>query len=1159
MIGVECPHCETTFQFDAIMAGKSVRCPNPDCRDVFVVPGPIAADPVPIVDAEVVTAQIPTSPAPKKRLTPQASPRVVRWQEPAPAENKKRPVKDSQPEPEEAPTSRRRKRGRLQRAMFLFAVLGTIGTLAAGGWLLFKKAVLDERQTAKDAERYYSEGKYGEAGRTYEELIRDYPTADDIDKYKFFASISAIQAAVSSPTAKENPAPPRQQFDEFLAEFGDSPQARSGAGYGADVVQAGQKLATALSEHAADRVKAYRADRTKSDTLTAAGKAISDGRALLETVKRFRGKDEAAPPDYENRFAAVAVEIAKEQERLTALAPWRTVAKDPTDEQIAQYEIALKAAGLTTDIEALALLAAAQKKLRSLVVYTPETLLPQTRLPEEAPFALAAPAVAGVAPVKVPPGQVVVPDAVFAVARGILYALDAHTGELLWGTRVGPVTPDARTTDLPVRVGQPDTETNWVIVAAANGLTARRTRTGEVVWHQPLTSTCLGRPVALGGSLFVPLADALGSILQIQISTGELVGRIALRQPIGTSISVIPGSRPGHGFLVVPADARRIFLFEAGKEDAEGKRLPLRPAAVLTTGHAKDSLLSEPVVIGAEDPTGDRRLLLTISDGPSAMKLQMLALPKTNELEATTDAIDSRPSASHEVALSGWSAFPPISNGERIAITSDTGVFAIFGIGQPGSMDKPLFPLAGTPALGEQDRISRGQIVAAEDDSYWVIRDGQLSHWKSALEPATGPRFITVGTPMQVGEPICRGQVRTAPNLGYIVVRNSNSTATHMTAFDLSNGTIRWQRQLGVHASLAPIPLDKISHLIVDDAGGVYRSTLAGATNRISLDVATAPGMTTGAAIATSTDGMDIWVVLPTTTRDGPRLELRKYREGKLMGEGSLATADHLAGRPLVMGDQLLLPMSSGFLIRGGLTNIKPQQGPLWRGGKTATDAVCHLAAIGADGFVATDGENRFLRWRWSADQAQATRVGNPAEVRDRIVLGPVTYQDGEQTRIAIADAGGTVSLFDAEKLTEPMRKWRGLKGGKIPPGVPGVALRVIRTDDGTRLVHAIDRRAVVCLNPGNADPAWVNDRHSLDDLQAIELDGKQLYLTDRAGTMQSWDASTGAISGETARNDTGTSARVGGSPLGESGILLPRDDGTITRVPLLPVVARPR
>jgi hypothetical protein len=62
-IGTECPHCESVFQVDAELVGKSMRCPNPTCREVFTVAAPVAAT----VPPEPPTVELPR-PAPPAEL-----------------------------------------------------------------------------------------------------------------------------------------------------------------------------------------------------------------------------------------------------------------------------------------------------------------------------------------------------------------------------------------------------------------------------------------------------------------------------------------------------------------------------------------------------------------------------------------------------------------------------------------------------------------------------------------------------------------------------------------------------------------------------------------------------------------------------------------------------------------------------------------------------------------------------------------------------------------------------------------------------------------------------------------------------------------------------------------------------------------------------------
>src|SRR5437773_6749656 len=61
-IPVQCPHCESEFQLSPDLVGKTMRCPIPDCREVFEVraagrptePTPEPPTPEPVAVAEAV-------------------------------------------------------------------------------------------------------------------------------------------------------------------------------------------------------------------------------------------------------------------------------------------------------------------------------------------------------------------------------------------------------------------------------------------------------------------------------------------------------------------------------------------------------------------------------------------------------------------------------------------------------------------------------------------------------------------------------------------------------------------------------------------------------------------------------------------------------------------------------------------------------------------------------------------------------------------------------------------------------------------------------------------------------------------------------------------------------------------------------------------------
>src|SRR5207249_3922051 len=134
-------------------------------------------------------------------------------------------------------------------------------------------------------------------------------------------------------------------------------------------------------------------------------------------------------------------------------------------------------------------------------------------------------------------------------------------------------------------------------VAGEPGLTGFVLRTGQPRWFQTLPAVAAGPAAVVGTRAYVPLRDPVGTISEINIVTGERVGKIALGQPIGPGITV----RPGTGLLYVAADARRVFVIDVGRKPDDPDRLPPRCAQVFMTRHFVGTVRVPPVVI---DPEG---------------------------------------------------------------------------------------------------------------------------------------------------------------------------------------------------------------------------------------------------------------------------------------------------------------------------------------------------------------------------------------------------------------------------------------------------------------------------------------------------------------------------------------------------------------------------
>lgn len=1115
----------------------------------------LAAPPKPAPPAK------PAPPLPVAKSVP--APKEVDWSadaraKPAPGTRPKAAIEDEDDQPIR---TRAKAKGGLSKVLFWGLVVLLLGTVGATVYMLFLREVASEKQLADEAETLFNDGKYGDAGKRYEQLAADYSGSENIAKYQFFARFSAVQTSVGAVAARDNPSVARKVFDQFAAEFGDSPLALPKEGYGALIDQAGQKLTSTFHDHAGDRVADFRKDRTKPPTpLDAADKALADGLAVLGTLDRFRDPQTPNPDSLRAKFAALSSEIAAERARLATLAPWRDLSADPTEERIETFEAAMLTAALNKDAEVIQMAADARRAIRELVRFTPDSVAARRSPAEPKSVAFVAPAV-----LNAPEPKAVLEanaETVHAVSRGVLYALDGHTGEMRWAARVAgiadPLPPD------PLVVPLGDGAGEWVIVPTnvdgKPALVARRGRTGEPEWAQPLPAPAFGRPARIGGQLFVALQDSLGTVLQFDLRTGEKAGGFELRQRPGTPLAVLPGERPGHGFLVAPGDSRRVFIVEVGRETPEGVRVPPTCVRILLTEHPKDSLLGEPVLAATADPTSPRRLVLAQRAGTKGTKLRAFGLPNPTELAEVKADAETPAEQTADVTVPGHIGFSPVSDGERVAVATDTGTFAVFGVAQPGNTDKPLFAVPGAKPSADPDALDTAQVVAADDDTYWVLAGGQASRLRLAVDPASGPRLTPTGAvnlgdrPVSLGAAAGRPQLRPSLNMAVVTVRPDAADAVQVVAFDLETGEVKWWRQLGAVAAHAPVPTPD-GHLLVDQAGGVYAvkrtSPPDGGEAELAATVLAKPRAAAGgvpAEVAVSADGKDVWVAASEVAKDGQKLLVRKFRDGKPAGEVLLPVFGRPAGNAVVLGDKLLVPLANGSVYRVGIGDAELQQGPPWKKIGDGADVRCHLTVTGPDEFLLTDGGTQAIRWKWAGDTP--AKSGGPWAARNAISR-PVTVAAADgKPHYLIGDGGGVTLLFDPAKTTDSVRRWNGIADGPIPAGANVGPVFVAEK----LVIGTVEHKTIVALDPAKGEPAWVMaELPDAGEVLGFAPSGKRLLVTYLSGLVRELDPETGAVTAEARRDPAAGTARAGAVRAGETEVLMPSAGGTVGLLPLVP------
>lgn len=1263
-IVVECPHCDSRYNLQPDLIGKAMRCPNPDCREIFTVQ-PIAAAPpapppppepvptasapflvlegeaappakavppadtapylpavtaepdlVPILEDEPATAPyarveaeplVPilegeaAAPPPAAKPT-RPQPRVVEAEvvadeplvaavvedEPLPAAvvadappgPKVRDWKRAAPPPAaaaEKPEPERVARkddessfgelvlpNRRGPGVWKWVLVGLVVVGVGLGVYIPVQSYINEgkreENLAKQATEEFQKQNYPEALKLYDQLQAEFPGSKDTDKYQFFGKLSDVHTTISAVTARDNPAEGQKKFEGFLAEYKDSPLSKpTDTGYGVDVFDAGRKLVDNFAENADQSLKTFAAGRRqKRELLDAAERSAADGRALLPTVERYRIKEIKPLDDRKARFDELTARVARERERLAVIDPFRDLTKDPTDQRIAQFVVALKQARFDTDEEALQLIADAKAELRRLIRGVQEFRAPVAAPPDPAGGLLFVSSPLGQSTLPVIAPADAPPDTFFATVRGVLYAFDPDSGNLLWATRVG-----RSVTDLPARFPERSGLPAMVLVPVDRngfGLTAFVARTGVPKWHQPLEGPVAGQPIVVNNRIYVPLKDDLGTVVEIEGATGNRLSHIHLRQRIG------PGAvrQPGTGMIFVAAEARRVFAINTEPFDAEGNRLPVQCVQVLATDHPELSLRVAPIISGpVGDTKANRYLILAQADGTQATKLRGFPITPPAPVDPAVGPPEIAPPLSGAVGLPGHVLFPPHSDGERVAVVTDAGSFALFGTNQPGNQDPNIYavPSAGLPV--DAKAPVAGQVISGEEDTFWAVSRGKLYRLRLALTPGAGLQVMTSGLPQAVGVPVQAAQLNLRRDTALIVVRSEDSDGVRAVTFDPRDGRPKWQRKVGVASVGRPIPQGPAGSLVVDEDAGVFllppaavdeagRQAVAVPTAALLPPVAVA--LAPAQACATP-DGRTVWaLVAERGEKDSMRLRVRRVVEGKPQGDELVQLPERLAGPPVATGDGVAFPCGDGFLYRFQPGGAKLLQGPMWRGEAVPPGEPCFVAAVGADEFLATDGNKQVTRFRW-AGGADWKAVAGPWVLREKISFAPtIVPLSANELRLFVADVTGNVWMYDANQAGEPLTRWRAAKDDAdnlIPPGRPTTGFVVGRGPAGVVIAYAVENRHVVAISPGNPKAVWAVRRLGAAETLGAVTSGTAFLFTDIAGVVTAYDQTTGEKLGAIRSENQDLIPRTPAQPVGDGKqLLMPTIDGSVVTLP---------
>lgn len=1146
---------------DAVVVAK----PQPKVVDAVVVPKP-----QPIVVEAVVVADEPA--AKEVVWTPDAD---VPGGSTAPA------VEEPSEEPLFIP--RRRKKKKKKWPVYLLIGMAGVIVIALGYTVLIGlKRIGDAEYTlAQQAEKQYKDGEYGAAAKTYTQLVAEFPSSDSRPKYEFYSDLAILQRDVRSVTTRDEPGPAIAKMLSFLDVRKDSPWMKTDGGAGGDVVAAGRKVAEDTAGHAEDRIKDYRKDRSKSAELKRASDAVGRGRELLAKLDPMRASADEPFDGLRIRFDQIARDIDAENRRSQGMEEIRALIARPTDASVEAARAKLAEYGLGGDPEAARLVSDASGMLGRLVHYTPSPAAP-VDAPKNTSGALAftAPIGATVPPESGASGERK-PGVFLAPANGVVYALDEDTGNFLWAARVG-----SGVSFPPTIAELPGAEAGLAVlvsnVAGKPAVAGHDLRTGARRWYQPLPAVPAGSALVVGKRVYTPLHDLDGTLVELDATTGQRLGVLALGQAIGPP----PVVRAGTGLIYVVADARRVYVLDAAARDVEGNSLPPRCAQVLLTGHLPGSVRTPPLILG---PTGDavaeRWLVLSQVAAPTEMRLRPFALPPLSP--PTSDGIAPpgiAVGAAVTVSVPGWSEILPTTDGERLALVTDAGELRLFGVNQPGNRDAALFPIPQQlPPHTWTGPPTPGAAIPADDGGFWLLANGQDAQLvRIDLNPEKGllatvvPRSLAVGKVALAGVPLQPVAFSTRSNTAFLVVRSPDSNSIRAVAFDPSAGEVRWQRQLGIDGAAAAGSAES-GAVLAGESGAIQHVPAEGAAlpagllhRSDSAELLCEPldGTAGRTTLVTSANGQSCTVLTSYRRKNEDWLAVRMIVGGKPERNGRVRIDSTPSGRVAFFGDAAIYPARDGFVYRvawnapavkdeGGFERITVQRGPQWRTSESRNpNGVCFLTPLDADRLAVCDGDRTVAVWVWPAGG-----VEQPTGIRwvlpQPIALEPayLAGRNEQPAALLIADSSGSVWQFAADRAGEPLQRWKP-DGKVVPLGKPTAGFAVQPAASGDRwAAYVIDQRHVAFLKL-DGGPAFTGVSVRGEDRAERAIvgvpqpaPGGRWLLTDLGGRVRLIDPLNPPREGQVAlRSEVGLPGVVpvdAGTMAGPSRVVVPLSDGT--------------
>ncbi|HEY3789765.1 MAG TPA: hypothetical protein VGL71_12965, partial [Urbifossiella sp.] len=381
------------------------------------------------------------------------------------------------------------------------------------------------------------------------------------------------------------------------------------------------------------------------------------------------------------------------------------------------------------------------------------------------------------------------------------------------------------------------------------------------------------------------------------------------------------------------------------------------------------------------------------------------------------------------------------------------------------------------------------------------------------------------------------------------------------------DGAPRWQRQLGIIPSSAPVST-QAGLLLVDGDGGAVSVPATGvslpsATTTASPEWIAAPpidGITSPTKVIPSPDGKTVFTISTTGEGEIAKWVIRRAVNGKFDRQSIVKAKGEIAGTPAFFNGTLLIPAADGFIYRlviaGRVDEDSLVAGPKWLLSRNVENPECFVAPIANETFLTSDGGKILKRWTWPAG---GTYLDDNASwnIRQRIASAPLVLSTaGKPTRLLVADVTGGIWLYGLDRGDTPIRRWIPGKTLALPPGKVSPHFAEQHDASGRQLAaYTVNAKKLVCLDVDADEPRWIA---SMKDDAASNLVGSPLAFglgrwltTDLGGRVSILNAENGQPELTREVGLPGAVPETIGVPIGDNRVLVPLNDGSAAIVNL--------